>query len=135
MAYKVKRTGVIEDELVIEDISGNEVLKLPVKMYVDDTLAAYNRLRRILGEAQYEVQKDPKSEKAMTTLGLTIVELFKLIFGEEGIKKILDYYDDRYTEMLSDIAPFVVDRIQPKMNEAMKARAERFRAMQKQAGK
>lgn len=129
--YKVKRKQTIEDELVIENSKGEEALRLPVKLHVDDVLAQYNRLRMILGEAQHNAQEDPTDEKAVTMLGCSIIALFKLIFGEDGGQKLVDYYEDRYTEMLADVAPFVTEVINPQMQAAMMERAKRFRQLAK----
>lgn len=129
--YKAKRKQTIEDELVIENSKGEEALRLPVKLHVDDVLAQYNRLRMILGEAQHNAQEDPTDEKAVTMLGCAIIALFKLIFGEDGGQKLVDYYEERYTEMLADVAPFVTEVINPQMQAAMMERAKRFRKLAK----
>lgn len=129
--YKVKRKQTIEDELVIENSRGGEALRLPVKLHVDDVLGQYNRLRAILGEAQHNVQEDPTNEKAVATLGFAVLALFKLIFGEDGGQKLVDYYEERYTEMLADVAPFVTEVINPQMQAAMMERAKRFRQLAK----
>ena len=130
---KIQRKQTIEDELIIEDSKGNEALKLPVKLYVDDILAQYNRVRLILGEAQEEVQKNPTSEKALCAYGIAIVAFFEVIFGKDGAKQVVDYYENRYGEMLNDIAPFIVNEIQPRINDAMRQRAERFNALSQAA--
>lgn len=129
--YKIQRKQTIEDELVIENSKGKEALRLPVKIYVDDVLGQYNRIRAILGEAQYHVQKDPTNEKAIATVGLSVVALFKLIFGEDGGQRLVDYYEKRYTEMLADVAPFVSEVINPQMQAAMMERTKRFQRLAK----
>lgn len=127
MAYKIKRKNVLCEELVIEAASGRPELRLPVEMTIDQTLAQFNRLRRMLGEFQAEAEKDPSSETTAAKLGTVIVAFFELIFGSAGCKRLLEYYDNAYTEMLEDVSPFVVDVIIPQMNLAMAERAERYR--------
>ena len=129
MAYKIKRKHTIEDELIIDDLNGKEALRIPVNIYIDDILAQYNRLRRILGEAQHNVEENPTSEKALTGLGEAVVALFNLIFGDEWSSKLLEFYDNRWSEMLEDVAPFIDECIQPKINMAMRDRADKFRRM------
>ena len=58
---------------------------------------------------------------------MAITEFFKLIFGQ----KLFSYYENRYTELLGDVSPFIVEQIQPQVDAAMKQRAERFRKMAK----
>ena len=64
--YTVQRKQTINDELVINDSKGEEALRLPVKLYIDDILAQYNRLRAMLGEAQHNLQSNPTDEVALT---------------------------------------------------------------------
>ena len=126
--YKIKKRQSIYEELEIEGNNG-EKLNLTVNLTIDDILEQYNTLMRMLGEAQIEAQKDPMSEKAQTAVGAVVIALFKLIFGEDGCAKILDFYNERWSEMLEDIAPFISDCVQPKIKAAMKERARRFRRM------
>ena len=127
MAYKIKRKKVLCEELVIKDAAGMDELRLSVNMAIDKTLAQFNRLRRMLGELQAEAEKDPHSETAAANLGVVIVAFFELIFGKDGCKKLLDYYDNSYTEMLEDVAPFIVDVVIPQMNLAMEERISKYR--------
>lgn len=124
--YKVQRKQTIKDELIICGSNGNVDISLPVNLSVDDVIHQYNRLRSILGEAQAELQKDPESEECLAKYGYTVVAFFELIFGAEGVQKLLDYYENKYTEMLEDVAPFIVDVIQPQMSAAMRERAKKF---------
>lgn len=127
--YKVQRKQTIKDTLVIENSAGEQDLVLEVSLHVDDIVGQYNRLRAMMGEAQAKLQKDPTNEESLAAYGYTVMALFSLVFGEDGASKLLDYYGNRYTEMLEDVAPFIVDRIQPQMQEAMKERAKKFRRM------
>ena len=133
--YTVQRKQTINDELVINDSKGEEALRLPVKLHIDDILAQYNRLRAMLGEAQHNLQTNPTDEVALTSYGLVLTEFFSLIFGRAGCDKLIAFYGDndpdkcRWTEMLMDVAPFVTDVINPQVQAAMKERAERFRRM------
>ena len=129
--YKVQRKQTIEDELVIENSKGEEALRLHVRLYVDDVLGQYNRLRRMLGEAQYNAGKNPTDDKALAALGMTVMALFSLIFGEKGAQELEKYYENRWTEMLQDVAPFVSECINPQIDAAMRQRGERFRSISK----
>lgn len=129
--YKIQRKQTIKDELVICGRTGEEELVLQVNLRVDDVIAQYNRLRCLLGEAQMELQKDPNDEVCLAKYGYTVLALFEVVFGSEGAQKLVDYYENRYTEMLEDVAPFIVDRIQPQMSAAMKERAAKFQKIAK----
>jgi len=127
--YVVQNRHEIHDELCIQNLKGEDVLVLPVTLRVDDVLAQYNRLRRILGEAQHAVMQNPEDEAALASYGTVVIALFEVIFGADGVKKLTDYYGERYGEMLEDVAPFIVDRIQPQFEVAMKARIKNYRKL------
>lgn len=133
--YIVQRKQTINDELVINDSKGEEALRLPVKLHIDDILAQYNRLRAMLGEAQHNLAENPEDDAALTAYGMILTELFSLIFGKDGCERLIAFYGDeneekcRWTEMLMDVAPFISDVINPQVQAAMKERAERFRQM------
>lgn len=133
--YKIRRKQTIEESLVIEDSKGETVLELPVKLHVDDILVSYNRLRSMLGEAQRHLQREPESEECMTAYGAAVLALLELVFGKEGSAKLLEYYENRYMELLEDVAPFIIDRIQPQMEAAMRERAEKLQRMAGKASK
>ena len=127
MAYKIKRKNVLCEELVIEAAGGRPELRLPVEMTIDQTLAQFNRLRRMLGELQAEAEKSPSDDAVISKLGIVIVAFFELIFGKDGCKNLVDYYENNYTEMLEDVAPFIVDVVIPQMNLAMEERVNKYR--------
>ncbi|WP_282146817.1 hypothetical protein [Ruthenibacterium lactatiformans] len=124
--YTVTRKNEIHEELAIKNLKGETELVLPVDLHIDSILAQYNRVRRILGEAQHEARQHPTDEKTLEAYGAAVVALFEVIFGSDGTKKLTDYYNGRWSEMLEDVAPFVVECIQPQVEYAMKARAKAY---------
>lgn len=131
--YTIRKVSDIRDELVIENSSGDVELRLPVNIVIDDVLARYNRLRRLLGEAQEKLRIMPESEECQSYYGTIFVEILKVVFGEEGCTKLLANYENKYEKLLSDVAPFIVDVINPRMDAAMKARTEKYRRLNKAA--
>lgn len=129
--YIVKHKNRIDELLVIYDSSGKETLRVPVHLHIDDILAQYNRIRRIIGEAQHNAQEDPENEVNVERLGRAVVSLFELIFGRDGCEKIIKEYENRYTDMLEEIAPFINDVITPKINAAMVSRIKRYKKFSK----
>lgn len=131
--YKVRKVSDIHDEFVVENIAGEEELHLPVNIVVNDVLARYNRLRRLLGEAQEKLRQDPNCSEYQEYYGTIFVEILKIVFGESGAAQLLENYENKYERLLSDVAPFIVDVINPQMAVAMKARAEKYRRLNKAA--
>jgi len=98
-------------------------------------LHQYNKLRLMLGEAQHELQNDPHSEKAQASYGAVLVAFLELIFGTENVEKLLAFYANRYTDLLEDVAPFIVEVIQPKVNTAIQTKAQNLKKMAQKARK
>lgn len=131
--YVIQKKCTIQDELIIQNANGEAQLTLTVNLVVDDILSSYNRLRRILGEAQEMLRKKPDSDECRAYYGKVVVEFFNIIFGKDGCRQLLESYAGKYDEMLCDVAPFIVDSILPQINAAMAQRAEKYRALVKQA--
>ena len=129
--YQIKRNHIVED-LQIED--NGKTLDLKVDINADSILQAYNK-------AQYGIAKSSKMakeaadendvSKAQEAMGSAILNLFEIIFGEDQTQKIIEFYDNRYLEMLGDIAPFITDVVAPRIADAQQAIADRY----KQVGK
>lgn len=49
-------------------------------------------------------------------LGRATIELFDLIFGEDAVSDILDYYRQDYIAMIGDLTPVVCDYLYPALD-------------------
>lgn len=127
--YVVRKVNDIHEEFVVEGMSGKVELSLPLNIAIDDVLASYNRLRRLLGEAQEKLRQDSECIEYQEYYGKVFVELLKVVFGEDGCAKLLECYENKYDKLLSDVAPFIVERINPQINAAMIARSEKYRRL------
>lgn len=127
--YVVRKVNDIHEEFVVEGMSGKVELSLSVNIAIDDVLASYNRLRRLLGEAQEKLRHDSECIEYQEYYGKVFVELLKVVFGEDGCAKLLECYENKYDKLLSDVAPFIVERINPQINAAMTARSEKYRRL------
>lgn len=131
--YVIQKSTNIHEELIVQLGNNTPDLHLKVDLDIDDVLQNYNRLRRILGEAQELLQKSPENEEYKIYYGKVLVEFFTIIFGSNGVEKILQVYENKYDQMLIDIAPFIVDCIQPQINKAMQLRIEKYKALSRKA--
>ena len=127
--YVVRKVNDIHEEFVVENIKGEIELSLPVNISIDTVLASYNRLRKILGEAQEKLRQKPECIEYQEYYGKVFVELLKVVFGEDGCAKLLECYENKYDKLLSDVSPFIVERINPQINAAMTARSEKYRRL------
>jgi hypothetical protein len=129
--YQIKRTRIVE-QLEIDDNGTKTVLDVDIS--ADTILRDYNNAQYAIAQAQLAAQK-AKSEKdakaAEQALGDAILSLFKLIFGQAQLDQILQIYDDKPLEMLSDIAPFIAEVITPRIQEAQQRIQESYKRVKK----
>lgn len=119
--YQVKKTVQrIQDTLQIDD--NGTLVDIPVDIYVDDVLRGYVRVTNSLKTAGQDPEK----------LGELIIELFNLVFGAEGAKKIFDLYENRYMDMIGDCYGFIKEIIEPKLVTAMKEKTNRYISLMNQ---
>lgn len=125
--YQITRNHIVED-LEIND--NGKKLQLKVDISADTILTAYNKAQYKLAEASMAANKAEKqkdTEMAEEAMGNAILGLFEVVFGEAQTQKILKFYDNRYLEMLGDIAPFISEVITPKVQEAQKRIGDRYK--------
>jgi hypothetical protein len=125
--YQITRNHIVE-ELEISD--NGKKLQLKVDISADTILTAYNKAQYKLAEASIMANKakdDKDTAKAEEAMGNAILGLFEVVFGESQTQKIVKFYDNRYLEMLGDIAPFISDVITPKVQEAQKRIGDRYK--------
>jgi hypothetical protein len=125
--YQITRNHIVE-ELEISD--NGKKLQLKVDISADAILTAYNKAQYKLAEASIMANKakdDKDTTKAEEAMGNAVLGLFEVVFGESQTQKIVKFYDNRYLEMLGDIAPFISDVITPKVQEAQKRIGDRYK--------
>ena len=127
--YQIQRKNRIKEQLQLCHANGDIACTLDVDINVDRMTAQISKAYDQLGKAQNELMKDRTSETLIEEYGKAVVLVLTAIFGEDGCKKILDFYEDNYTECLLDILPFVSGEIMPKIREASKARKEQLQAL------
>lgn len=124
--YQVQRKNRIKEELQLVNADGTVADIITVDLNVDEIAARVSKSYETLGMAQNALQEDPHSEKLLEAYGNAVVAVFTVIFGEDGCNKILNFYENNYTEMLLDLFPFINDVIMPKIREASEARKQQL---------
>lgn len=119
--YTINRKERITDELRLVD--GNKELIIPVEIDIDKAIANYWRLYEKLYLAQEVCRKDP-SDVNQEQFGNAFCVLLAFIFGEDWAAKILDFYDGRYSEALTDLYPYIGQVIYPQLKKASAERAK-----------
>lgn len=128
MAYEIQRKQRIKDQLVLKDETGEVVHILDVDLDADTIAGRYTRaVNNVIRAEQILSSKDPAPEM-LEQYGNAITDLLGLIFGEENAACILEFYENRYSEMLNGILPYIQDVIAPKIEESSKARVEQLKS-------
>lgn len=131
--YQVTRKNRIKEELQLCHANGDVALTVDVELNVDQISGRVNKAYEALNMANNALQKDMGNEKLLEAYGASVIAVFNVIFGEEDTKKIVDFYEGQYTEMLLDIFPFINGEIMPKIRAASASRKEQLLAAAKMA--
>ena len=124
--YKIQRKNRIREELQLCNEDGSVELNIPVDINVDEIQGRALKAMQELSRCQAEIRRDPKSDTAIEAFGNAVIALFVVIFGEEGAKQILAFYENSYSEMLVDVFPFITGEILPKIAAASEARKDQM---------
>lgn len=112
--YQIKRNHVVED-LQVED--NGKTLDLHVDLNMDGIMQRYTAAAKTFADAQRAVRSS-QTEERITAYGEAILGFFSVIFGDDQTKQLVEFYDGAYTEMLTDVIPFINDVVAPKVAEA-----------------
>ena len=124
--YEITRRSKVKEILAIKNADGSVAFEVPVEINVDTFVGRWNKARGALADAQKTASND-NSEANTQRFGEAVVALMRLVFGDDGAEKILDFYEKDYTEMLLDVFPFIADCIVPKVNAATKDRVTQLK--------
>lgn len=135
MAYQVQRKSRIKETLELLDETGAVVETLDVDLNVDQIAGRVNKAYEVLGAAQTALQKNARSDEALEAYGKAVLAVFDVIFGVDGTKKLIAFYENNFNEMLLDVFPFINDEIMPKIKAASADRREQMLAAVKASKK
>lgn len=118
MAYTVTRKNRIKEQLQLCHADGTVALVCDVDLNVDVIANRVSKAYETLAIAQNTLQENPRDARAMEAYGNAVIAVFDVIFGEENTQKIVEFYENNWSEMLLDLFPFINNEIMPKIQEA-----------------
>ena len=125
--YTIQRKNKhIHEELELLSIDGKDKMIVTVNLDIDQIAARMAKSYEMMGMLQNELKKDPKNQGTMEAFGQAVLEIFKIIFGDDQAGEILKFYENDYTEMLVDLFPFINEQIMPQVKEASRQRREQL---------
>ena len=68
--------------------------------------------------------KEKKTDEVLETYGKTIIQLMRLVFGDENTKRLAEYFDNRYIDMLCQTMPFIRDVITPGIQRSIQQKKQ-----------
>lgn len=135
MGYQVGRSKRIEETLDLVDSEGIVQHTIPVALNTSDIARQYRAQYLNLAKAQQaytalqQAQGEEKAaavETAEQALGDAVLGLFRLVFGEENLQQILNFYDGCYIEMLENVLPFLTQVVAPAVQADAAQRKQRI---------
>lgn len=125
--YKIKKNdNRIVEELEIEDENGEKQI-FKVDVTFDKIAKKYHQLRAMMAGFDKAIKEgDAENDDAFEKYVEVFIELLRLFFGDEEAKRLIEFYDSKYTDLLVDIAPFIVEVVQPKVNERMAEKTKKY---------
>lgn len=118
MAFQIKKDNEVVEELEFLDNNNEVVKKINVKINIDKIASEYRQRKVEITEAQQKINKG--EEDAVELFGVAIINMFKTVFGEENTVAILEYFEGKYTDMLTNCIPFIEQVIQPAIEQVVK---------------
>lgn len=134
MAYQAKRSQHYTEQLELVDENGKVQHTLTVDLdpgsVAENLSKKYVELVNIQSKTQDVSSSDPEQmKKAYSTLGNAVLSMIEAVFGEKNTKVIEEFYGKHYTEMVTEIMPFITDIVIPQVRKL--AQDQRKDALQK----
>lgn len=119
--YKIKRDKKFKEQLEVENDNG-EKLTLDVEITLDKQLNEFTKNWRNLEVMNINVQQGKLDYMQM---GNAVISIMGVVFGENDAKKLIDFYNCNYIELIQDILPFIVGVIKPQFDKVIKEHTKR----------
>ena len=125
--FQVTRKNRIKETVQLCNADGSVAEEINVDLNVDTIAARMNKAYEMLGIMQNQLQED-NNPANVEAFGRAVIAVFEVVFGDD-CKKILDFYENSYGEMLLDLFPFINDEIMPKIREASEQRKNQLKEL------
>ena len=120
MAYQAKRKSEYTQDFELVDESGRVVHSMKVAIDPGSMVEKLSREHVELLRVKKEVDKLQTNHvahkeliAAYETLGDAVIAMIKSVFGEEDTKVILEFYRNRYNDIIAEVMPFIIDVVLP----------------------
>ena len=126
--YTLTQDPIFTDQIELKKQNGtSEILDIQIDLSAE-TLKAYRELQIQLIDLQKKVKENPHDSKTIEEIGKAVVAVLSLLLGENNCKKIIDFYSDDFTKMMTDLFPYIQNVVVPQFQKIVK---QRKRALKK----
>lgn len=119
---KIKRMNRIREELQLCHADGTVALTVNVDINTDDMAAQIREAYEKFEAARAALNAAGPGGQQEQIAGEALLGLFRLVFGQQNLQRMLEFYEGRESELLLDVLPFVRDEILMKVYTAVNAR-------------
>ena len=103
-----------------------------VNIHFERSAPLIRKAQVALIEAEKAIQQDKKNPNNLEAYGNAVIALFAAVFGEQEAGKILQFYEGQYTDMLTDILPYILYTVLPAMQLYQRQKVEQMTQARKQ---
>lgn len=142
MAYKISRAQRIQETLELTDEVGKVQHTISVDLDIDRVAAEFNKRYNTVVRAEkaakavhftstdslVEMSEDAAAaaNAAIEAFGEAVINLFELVFGEEGATILVQFFDGKHFEMCLQVIPFISEVVMPAMSATAKEQQSRL---------
>ena len=119
---KIKRMNRIREELQLCHADGTVALTVNVDINTDDMAAQIRQAYEQFEAVKALLNAEGAGKEQEQAAGEALLGLFRLVFGQQNLQRMLEFYEGRESELLLDVLPFVRDEILMKVYTAVNAR-------------
>lgn len=128
MAYSIQRKQRISEVLELRDETGAVIHTLKIELDIEKVAPRLYKAKKALAGMQAKYAQAP-SDEALEAYGKAVVELIAALFGAENAQTVIEFYNERYLEMLTDLFPFITEVIYPRFNDLEAKKIAQFKGM------
>ena len=123
MAFVIYRKDHFKEDLELHD--GDNVLTLHVDLQVDAIMQKYVEITRLID--RLHSSKGEETEEKIQRFTDAVRDYFVLILGVDQAEQLFQFYGNNPAELLSDVLPFIVDKLNPAIAAAQRRMAKSYR--------
>lgn len=135
MVFKTGRTRKITDTIELCDENGKVQREIVLNLDIDSiALQLNNKYSDYINSTRRLKEIQEKGDKAQfgslaAAYYDAVIDLFEMVFGKENTRIILDFYNQRYLEMVQQLVPYIFKRILPEVRKAVKQQKKSIKTL------